>query len=82
MLRQTFPGVKFSVRTGQGKNAHEISVRWSGGPGRTAVSTVTAPLVATYGTGQRRRPQSLTVTVGGRVSSGIPMVAAIRLNRA
>ncbi|MFF6829937.1 MULTISPECIES: LPD29 domain-containing protein [Streptomyces] len=82
VLRRTFPGVKFSVRTGQGKHAHEITVSWSGGPGRTAVSTVTAPLLATYGAGQRRRPRAVTVTVGGRTRSGMPVAAAIHLNRA
>ncbi|GAA3087511.1 hypothetical protein GCM10020000_87940 [Streptomyces olivoverticillatus] len=80
-LRRAFPGVTFSVRTGQGKHRWEITVSWSGGPGRTAVSAVTAPLRAHYGSDGRCRPRAIAVTVGGRTLVGAPMVSAIHLNR-
>ncbi|MFI0742437.1 LPD29 domain-containing protein [Streptomyces sp. NPDC021100] len=81
-LRRAFPGVKFSVRTGQGGRWSEITVRWSGGPNRTAVGAVVAPLRAHYGNDGRCRPRPITVTVGGRTASGAPMVSAIHLARA
>ncbi|TLQ39179.1 LPD29 domain-containing protein [Streptomyces marianii] len=80
-LRRAFPGVKFSVRTGRGKKMWELSVTWTGGPGRTAVSAVTAPLLATYGRSEERRPARISVTHAGRDYHGIPSVAAITLNR-
>ncbi|MFH0246413.1 LPD29 domain-containing protein [Streptomyces sp. HK10] len=79
-LRRAFPGVKFSVRTGQRKHRHEITVSWSGGPGRTAVSAIAAPLLARYGNGDRRRPQWISITVGGRSYSGAPIVSAVHLD--
>ncbi|MEV7891584.1 LPD29 domain-containing protein [Streptomyces sp. NPDC002817] len=80
-LRRVFPGVKFSVRTGTGKRCDEISVTWSGGPRRTSVSAVAAPLLAQFGPGDRRSPRHVCVTVGGRVYSGMPKVGAINLHR-
>ncbi|MFF9436331.1 LPD29 domain-containing protein [Streptomyces sp. NPDC014735] len=81
-LRRAFPDVKFSVRTGRGKEMPELSVTWTGGPGRTAVSTVTAPLLHTYGRSEERRPARISVTHAGRDYHGTPSVAAITLNRA
>ncbi|MEV6425990.1 LPD29 domain-containing protein [Streptomyces sp. NPDC051662] len=81
-LRRAFPGVKFSVRTGRGKAMWELSVSWTGGPGRTAVSAVTAPLLATYGPSEERRPARISVTYAGREYHGTPLLAAIALNRA
>ncbi|MEU0374944.1 LPD29 domain-containing protein [Streptomyces sp. NPDC006283] len=80
-LRKAFPGVKFSVRTGRDKRLGELSVTWNGGPRRTAVSAVTAPLLATYGASEERRPARISVTCAGRDYHGIPSVAAITLNR-
>ncbi|MFJ8676841.1 LPD29 domain-containing protein [Streptomyces sp. NPDC093589] len=79
-LRRIFPGVKFSVRTGQGKDRWQIFVGWTGGPSRTRVSAVAAPLLAQFGPGDRRRPRHISVTVAGRVHSGMPMVEAIKLD--
>ncbi|MFD7556471.1 LPD29 domain-containing protein [Streptomyces sp. NPDC059835] len=81
-LRRAFPGVTFSVRTGRGKKARELSVTWTGGPRRTAVSAVSAPLLATYGRSEERSPARIAVTVAGRVHCGMPAVAAVTLNRA
>jgi hypothetical protein len=81
-LRRAFPGVKFSVRTGRGRQAWTLSVTWTGGPTRTAVSTVTAPLLANYGRSEERYPARITVTTAGRTHHGTPRVAAITLNRA
>ncbi|MFD3422101.1 LPD29 domain-containing protein [Streptomyces decoyicus] len=80
-LRRTFPSVKFTVRTGQGKHRQKISVSWTGGPGRTQVSAVVAPLLAQFGPGSRRKPRRISVTVAGRVHSGMPLVEAITLDR-
>ncbi|MFE1190214.1 LPD29 domain-containing protein [[Kitasatospora] papulosa] len=80
-LRRAFPGVKFSVRTGRGKKMRELSVSWTGGPGRTAVSAVTAPLLATYGPSEERRPAPVSVTYAGREYHGMPLIAAIALDR-
>ncbi|MEW2434227.1 LPD29 domain-containing protein [Streptomyces caniferus] len=80
-LRRAFPGVKFTVRTGQGKDRQKISVGWTGGPGRTRVSAVAAPLLAQFGPGDRRNPRHISVTVAGRVHSGMPMVEAVTLDR-
>ncbi|MDX3068317.1 MULTISPECIES: LPD29 domain-containing protein [Streptomyces] len=79
-LRRIFPGVKFSVRTGTGKHRGEITVTWTGGPRRTSVSAVAAPLLARFGPGDRRIAR-VDVTVGGRRYCGVPMVSAIKLNR-
>lgn len=81
-LRRAFPGVTFSVRTGRGKNHRRITVSWTAGPRRTAVSTVTAPLLASFDTPQRFRAQRISVRVGGRTLHGTPMVADIQFNRA
>ncbi|MEU6331622.1 LPD29 domain-containing protein [Streptomyces sp. NPDC047049] len=79
-LRRAFPDVKFFVRTGQGKHRQKISVSWTGGPGRTRVSAVAAPLLAQFGPGDRRNPRRISVTVAGRVYSGMPLVEAITLD--
>ncbi|MEO3978952.1 LPD29 domain-containing protein [Streptomyces sp. CAU 1734] len=81
-LRRAFPGVKFSVTTGRGTKDGELSVTWTGGPGRTAVSAVTAPLLGTYGRSGNRRAAPIAVTVAGQDRWGTPMLAAITLNRA
>ncbi|WP_217226072.1 LPD29 domain-containing protein [Streptomyces anulatus] len=84
-LRAAFPGVKFSVRCGRRDakdlTPFEITVSWTGGPTRTAVATVTAPLLATFGTAEERRARRISVTTGGRTHSGTPNVAAIHLRR-
>ncbi|MET9779325.1 LPD29 domain-containing protein [Streptomyces sp. NPDC006367] len=82
LLRRTFPGVKFSVRCGRGRRRYEITVAWSGGPSRTAVATVTAPLLAHYGDPERCRPAWVSVTVDGHRHHGEPHAFAIHLNRA
>ncbi|MEU5900434.1 LPD29 domain-containing protein [Streptomyces venezuelae] len=79
-LRRAFPGVTFSVRTGRGKQAGELSVTWSGGPGRTAVGTVTAPLLANYGRSDERYPARIHITTAGRTYSGTPRINAITLH--
>ncbi|MFJ3182357.1 LPD29 domain-containing protein [Streptomyces sp. NPDC086796] len=85
MLRAAFPGVKFSVRCGRrdakGLTPFEITVTWTGGPTRTAVATVTAPLLATFGTAEERRARRISVTTGGRTHNGNPSVYAIHLRR-
>lgn len=85
MLRAAFPGVKFSVRCGRrdakGLAPFEITVTWTDGPTRTAVATVTAPLLATYGTAEERRARRISVTTGGRTHHGEPTVYAIHLRR-
>ena len=87
MLRRAFPGQTFSVRTGRRSTkgnslSHaEITVTWTGGPTRTAVATVTAPLLATYGTRERCRPAWITVPSQGRVYRGLPNVHAVHLDR-
>ncbi len=85
VLRAAFPGVKFSVRCGRrdakGLTPYEITVTWSGGPTRTAVATVTSPLLATYGTAEERRARRISVTTGGRTHNGSPSVYAIHLRR-
>ncbi|MFF8994487.1 LPD29 domain-containing protein [Streptomyces sp. NPDC014983] len=85
MLRVAFPGVKFSVRCGRrdakGLIPDQITVTWTGGPTRTAVATVTSPLLATYGTAEERRARHISVTTGGRTYNGTPSVHAIHLNR-
>jgi hypothetical protein len=83
LLRRTFPGVKFSVRCGRGRGLqrYEITVTWSGGPNRTAVATVTAPLLARYGNPEECRPAWVSVTVDGRRHHGEPGALAIHLNR-
>jgi hypothetical protein len=82
LLRRSFPGVKFSVRCGRGRGMerYEITVTWSGGPNRTAVATVTAPLLAHYGDVERCRPAWVSVTVDGRRHYGEPGAHAIHLN--
>ncbi|MFE1190191.1 LPD29 domain-containing protein [[Kitasatospora] papulosa] len=85
VLRAAFPGVKFSVRCGRrdakGMTPHEITVTWTGGPTRTAVATVTAPLLATFGTAEERRARPISVTTGSRTHNGTPSVYAIHLRR-
>ena len=85
LLRSAFPGQKFSVRCGRrdakGLAPYEITVSWSGGPTRTAVATVTAPLLASYGNSAGRRARRISVSVGGRTHNGTPHVYAIHLNR-
>ncbi|MBQ0889999.1 hypothetical protein KBZ94_34605 [Streptomyces sp. RM72] len=87
LLRRTFPGVKFSVRCGPKRakerylERYEITVTWSGGPNRTAVATVTAPLLASYGSPEECRPAWVSVTVEGRRHYGEPSALAIHLNR-
>ncbi|MFJ4700490.1 LPD29 domain-containing protein [Streptomyces sp. NPDC088768] len=82
-LRRTFPGIKFSVRCGpvRAKERYEITVTWSGGPTRTAVATVTAPLLARYGSPEECRPAWASVTLDGRRHYGQPGALAIHLNR-
>lgn len=80
-LRRAFPGVKFSVRTGQGAKMWRISVRWADGPTETAVATVAAPLLATYGSSESRRPRDISVTVANVHRWGIPQVSAVDLDR-
>ncbi|MER0477064.1 LPD29 domain-containing protein [Streptomyces sp. Edi2] len=80
-LRAAFPGVKFSVRCGQDRKRGDITVTWGGGPSKTAVHTITAPLLARYDTPDRVRPRAITVTTGGRTYSGTPNAAAIHLGR-
>ncbi|WP_431983804.1 LPD29 domain-containing protein [Streptomyces qinglanensis] len=80
-LRRASPRVKFFVRTGRNRKQHEITVSWSGGPGRTAVDAVTAPVLARYGADGPRRPRPLTVTVGGRMHRGVPIISAVHLDR-
>ncbi|MFI8932393.1 LPD29 domain-containing protein [Streptomyces sp. NPDC053474] len=80
-LRKAFPGVKFSVVTGRGKDRWTISVSWAGGPGRTQVGAIAAPLLAKFGPGDRRRPRHISVTVGGRVRTGMPRVSDVVLCR-
>lgn len=85
ILRAAFPGVKFSVRCGRrdakGLTPFLITVTWAGGPTRTAVATVTAPLLATYGTAEERRARRISVTTDGRTHNGTPSVYAIHLRR-
>lgn len=87
LLRRTFPDVKFSVRCGPKRakerylERFEITVTWSGGPTRTAVATVTAPLLANYGSREECRPAWVSVTVDGHRHYGEPDVLAIHLNR-
>ncbi|MFI1312907.1 LPD29 domain-containing protein [Streptomyces albidoflavus] len=87
LLRRTFPGVKFSVRCGPKRakerylERYEITVTWSGGPTRTAVATVTAPLLARYGSPEECRPAWVSVTVDGHRHYGEPGALAIHLNR-
>ncbi len=80
LLRRTFPGVLFFVRATE-NTPGDITVRWTGGPTTTAVRTVTAPLLATWGTPDRCRPAPITVTVNGRTTSGLPSIAALHLHR-
>ncbi|MFF8786936.1 LPD29 domain-containing protein [Streptomyces sp. NPDC015125] len=80
-LLAIFPGVKFSVRCGRDRKRGHITVTWGGGPSKTAVRTITAPLLAHYGTPERVRPRAITVTAGGRTYSGTPNAAAIHLCR-
>ncbi|WP_328973615.1 LPD29 domain-containing protein [Streptomyces sp. NBC_00239] len=87
LLRAAFPGVKFSVRCGPKRakerylERFEITVTWSGGPSRTAVATVAAPLLAQYGNPEECRPAWVSVTVDGRRHYGEPSALAIHLNR-
>lgn len=85
MLRTDFPGTKFSVRCGRrdakGLAAYEITVTWTGGPTRTAVATLTAPLLATYGDAEHRRAPLISVTTGGRTHNGTPTLHALHLRR-
>ncbi|MFG2211932.1 LPD29 domain-containing protein [Streptomyces sp. NPDC048638] len=86
LLRAAFPGVKFSVRCGPKRakerypERYEITVTWSGGPNRTAVATVAAPLLAQYGDPEQCRPAWVAVTVDGRRHYGQPSALAIHLN--
>ncbi|MER0477118.1 LPD29 domain-containing protein [Streptomyces sp. Edi2] len=86
LLRAAFPGVKFSVRCGPKRakerylERFEITVTWSGGPSRTAVATVAAPLLAQYGNPEECRPAWVSVTVDGRRHYGEPSALAIHLN--
>ncbi|WP_164837445.1 LPD29 domain-containing protein [Streptomyces sp. B29(2018)] len=52
LLRQSFPGVRFSARR---KRGWRLAVSWSGGPSRIEVATVAAPLLADYTSPERRR---------------------------
>ena len=58
-----------------------VTVTWTGGPTRTAVATVAAPLLAAYGGSEYRRARGISVTTGGRTHNGIPSVYAIHLRR-
>ncbi|MBQ0889990.1 hypothetical protein KBZ94_34560 [Streptomyces sp. RM72] len=78
MLRQSFPGVRFSVRR---KHGWRLTVSWSGGPSQVEVATVAAPLLADYTAPERRRAQPVTVTRFGRTTHGTPLVDAIALRR-
>ncbi|MFJ4680571.1 LPD29 domain-containing protein [Kitasatospora sp. NPDC088783] len=85
MLRAAFPGQKFSVRTGRrdrkGLAYAEITVVWEDGPSETAVATVAAPLLATYGTPDHCRPQWIAVRSEGRTYCGMPNLHAVHLDR-
>ncbi|MGW1976722.1 LPD29 domain-containing protein [Streptomyces sp. NPDC001889] len=81
-LRRAFPGVRFSVLTGRGKHWGTLSVTWSGGPGRTAVAAVAAPLLAQFGPGGRHLPRRISVSVAGRAHHGMPLISAVTLHRA
>jgi hypothetical protein len=78
-LRAAFPGTTFSVRTGTGRANTEITVRWSGPLDRTAVGTVAAPLLATYGNPRSVAARSIGVASNGRTYWGTPIVSAIHL---
>ncbi|MFJ1742439.1 LPD29 domain-containing protein [Streptomyces microflavus] len=80
VLHDAFPGVKFSVRTGRGRDCWRISVSWTGGPGRTQVSAVAAPLRARFGPGGQRRASAIRVNVAGRPRSGVPLIEEISLH--
>ncbi|MCX4784135.1 MULTISPECIES: LPD29 domain-containing protein [unclassified Streptomyces] len=80
-LRRAFPGVRFSVRRGRGVKSHDLTVRWSGGPGKAEVGVIVAPLLADYTNPTRRRARPVTVTRFGFTEQGTPVVDAIHLNR-
>lgn len=73
--------VRCGRRDGKGPAPYQITITWTGGPTRTAVATLAAPLLATYGTSEERRARSISVTTGGRTHNGAPTVAAIHLHR-
>jgi len=73
--------VRCGRRDAKGLAPYEITVTWTGGPTRTAVATVTAPLLATYGDSEYRRARPVSVTSGGRTHNGTPSVFAIHLRR-
>ncbi|MFM9452459.1 LPD29 domain-containing protein [Streptomyces europaeiscabiei] len=77
-LRQAFPGVRFRVRRGKGSQRARFTVRWTGGPSRTEVSVVTAPLLADYTEG-RRRPAPITVSRFGTTRHGVPVPTSLEL---
>ncbi|MEY9842492.1 LPD29 domain-containing protein [Streptacidiphilus sp. EB103A] len=85
LLRTAFPATKFSVRCGRrdakGLARYEITVTWTGGPTRTAVATLTAPLLATHGNSTHRRPAAVHVATGGHRHIGTPSAHAIHLDR-
>jgi hypothetical protein len=78
-LRQAFPGVRFRVRLGRGAQRARFTVRWKGGPSRTEVGVVAAPLLADYTEG-RRRPAAITVSRFGAERQGVPVVTALNLH--
>ncbi|WP_329020357.1 LPD29 domain-containing protein [Streptomyces sp. NBC_01601] len=43
VLRNSFPGQKFSVRCGQGTTHHDLGIRWTGGPTTEQVKAVCDP---------------------------------------
>src|SRR3954454_14776835 len=48
VLRESFPGVKFSVRTDRYSMGSSVRVSWTGGPTEKAVSTIANQLDGTY----------------------------------
>lgn len=81
LLRRAFPGVRFSVRRGRGRDRFRLSVKWRGGPSQDEVGAVAAPLLADYATPGRRRPRPISVRRFGRTETGTPLVDEVRLDR-
>ncbi|MEV6680690.1 LPD29 domain-containing protein [Streptomyces erythrochromogenes] len=82
ILREAFPATTFSVRIGNQRTdaRYDITVRWSGGPSRTAVATATAHLKASYSTPGRYTARPVTVTTSGRHRSGRPVLNNLHLH--
>jgi hypothetical protein len=80
-LRSTFPGVKFSVRSGP---STWIDVTWVDGPDEADVKKLTAPLRGSHWDKYTQgyiRTEPVTVEFNGGTITGDPLVEGIHLRR-